>query len=349
MSDPVRIALVGAGRMGQVHLSALRSSPEIELAAIVEPVAAVRSRQEGIGVPLYESPSELIADGSAEGVLIAAPSDRHGDLVTTFAQAGLAVLCEKPLGVAIEQTVAAAEAARQHGVTLQVGYWRRFVPELQALRARIARGELGEIYQLSCMQWDEEPPSSEFRAHAGGIAIDMGVHEIDQTRWLLGQDFDWVAAAPGGTLPADASSAADPDAAVVLAQLSGGAAATISMGRRFPHADSVWVEIWGTEGYARLPFMWDADVWADGSSPVFLAGMRAQAESFARTIRGAAQEGAGGEDAIATLQIAARIAASLQEAAARASERVSGRAAGGRAGSPSGGGQPSAEASVNAL
>jgi myo-inositol 2-dehydrogenase/D-chiro-inositol 1-dehydrogenase len=225
---------------------------------------------------------------------------------------------------------------------LQVGYWRRFVPELRALRARITSGELGEIYQLSCMQWDQEPPSAEFRAHCGGIAIDMGVHELDQTRWLLGQEFDWVAAVPGGTMPAEAASPADPDAAVVLARLSRGAAATISLGRRFMHADSCWLELWGTDGYERLPFMWDADVWAPGSSPVFLAAMRAQAEAFAQTIRGAPQEGAGGADAVAALEAAARIAASLDEAA-----RADALAAGARAEL---GAQPSsAGASVSAL
>lgn len=317
MSGPVRLALAGAGRMGQVHLPALLASDEIELAGIVEPFAAARARLQDLAVPLYETPAQLIGDGIAEGVLIAAPSDQHAELVAEFAAAGLAVLCEKPIGVAIEQTIAAHEAADRHGVVLQVGYWRRFVPELKALRARIASGELGEIYQLSCMQWDQEPPSAEFRAHSGGIAIDMGVHEFDQTRWLLGQEFGWVAAVPGGTMPAEAVSAADPDAAVVLARLSGGAAATISLGRRFMHADSCWLEVWGTEGYARLPFMWDADVWAPGSSPVFLAAMRAQAEAFARTIRGAPQEGAGGADAVAAVQAAARIAAALGDAAAQ--------------------------------
>jgi myo-inositol 2-dehydrogenase / D-chiro-inositol 1-dehydrogenase len=321
VSGPVRIALVGAGRMGQVHLSALRSSDEIELAAIVEPAAAIRSRLEDLGVPLYETPAELIADGTAEGVLIAAPSDRHAELVNAFAAAGFAVLCEKPIGVASEQAIAAHEAARRHDVVLQVGYWRRFVPELQALRRRIAAGELGEIYQLSCMQWDEQPPSAEFRAHCGGIAVDMGVHELDQTRWLLGQEFDWVAAVAGGALPPEAASPADPDAAVVLAKLSGGAAATVSLGRRFPHADSCWLEVWGSEGYERVQFMWDADVWAPGSSPVFLTAMRAQAEAFARTVRGAPQEGADGRDAAAALEAAERIAAAISQASAEVSAR----------------------------
>jgi myo-inositol 2-dehydrogenase/D-chiro-inositol 1-dehydrogenase len=144
----------------------------------------------------------------------------------------------------------------------------------------------------------------------------MGVHEIDQTRWLLGQEIGWVAAAPGGALPAEAASAADPDAAVVLTRLSGGAAAVISLGRRFPYADSCWLEVWGADGYERVPFMWDADVWAPGSSPVFLAAMRAQAEAFARTIRGAPQEGADGADAVAALDVAGRIADALSQASA---------------------------------
>jgi myo-inositol 2-dehydrogenase/D-chiro-inositol 1-dehydrogenase len=316
VSGAVRIALVGAGRMGSVHLAALRSSDAIELAGIVEPFEPARTRLDGMGVPLFATPSELIADGGAEGVLIAAPSDQHAELVTTFAAAGLAVLCEKPIGVGVDEASAAHAAAERYDVPLQVGYWRRFVPELRALRGRIERGELGEIYQLSCMQWDQEPPSADFRAHCGGIAIDMGVHEIDQTRWLVGQELDWVAAVGGGTLPAEAASAADPDAAVILARLSGGAAATISLGRRFMHADSCWLEVWGTDGYERLPFMWDADVWAPGSSPVFLAAMQAQAEAFARAVRGAPIEGAGGDDAVAALEAAERIAASLSQASA---------------------------------
>jgi myo-inositol 2-dehydrogenase/D-chiro-inositol 1-dehydrogenase len=326
VSGPVRIALVGAGRMGRVHLAALQAADGVQLAAIVEPVAAVRSQLAGLGVAVVETPSQLIADGGAEGVLIAAPSDQHAELVATFAAAGLAVLCEKPVGVGIDEATAAHEAAQRSGVCLQVGYWRRFVPELRALRARIERGELGEIYQLSCMQWDEEPPSAEFRAHCGGIAIDMGVHEIDQTRWLLGQEIETVAAAPGGALPAEAASPADPDAAVILGQLSGGAAAVISLGRRFIHADSCWLELWGAGGYERLAFMWDADVWAPGSSPVFLAAMRAQVEAFARTIRGAPQEGAGGADAVAALEAAGRIAEALTVAGARSEAVTSGPA-----------------------
>src|ERR671935_154730 len=83
----------------------------------------------------------------------------------------------------------AARAARDAGVLLQVGYWRRFVPELVALRARIAAGELGEISLVRSWQWDGSPPHREFRVRSGGIIVDMGGHELDQTPWVTGQGF----------------------------------------------------------------------------------------------------------------------------------------------------------------
>jgi myo-inositol 2-dehydrogenase/D-chiro-inositol 1-dehydrogenase len=299
--------------MGRVHLAAIKASEEISLAGIVEPADAVRAGFEDEHVPLFASPQELIAAGTAEGVLIAAPSPAHTMLVSEFAAAGIPVLCEKPVGVSPEEAATARDAALRADVVLQVGYWRRFVPRLRDLRARIEAGELGEIYQLSCMQWDQEPPSASFRADSGGIAIDMGVHEIDEIRWLLGQQIEWVTALAAGSLPPEATSAADPDAAVVLARLSGGSVATISLGRRFPHADSCWIELWGTRGYERVPFMWDADVWSDGSDEVFVGAMQAQAEAFARAVRGGPCEGASGDDAVAALTVAAQVAESLAD------------------------------------
>ena len=155
------------------------------------------------------------------------------------------------------------------------------------------------------MQWDEQPPSEQFRAHSGGIAVDMGVHEFDQTRWLLGQEFEWIAGAHAGR-GSEPRDPADPDCATLLAQLSGGASASISLGRRFPHADSCWLEVWGTEGYERLPFMWDA-----AGDDVFRQSMRRQAEAFARAVRGEELEGADGADAFAALRVAELAAEAL--------------------------------------
>lgn len=307
MSDqnPTRIALVGAGRMGQVHLAALQSSDEIAVVAVVEPFAETRERLQAQGLVVHASAQELLAAGSPDGVLIAAPTDQHPELVATFAAAGIPMLCEKPVGVRPQDAERATRAAADAGVLLQVGYWRRFVPELRELRDRIAAGELGQIALLSCMQWDSELPSEQFRAHSGGIMVDMGVHEFDQVRWLLGHEFESIVAVPAGP-STQQRPPTDPDSALLLATTAGGAAVTISLGRHFPHPDSCWVEIWGTGGYARIPFMWAAE-----GDAVFSVSMRRQAEAFVRAIRGGPCEGAQAADAIAAQLVAARATEAL--------------------------------------
>jgi myo-inositol 2-dehydrogenase/D-chiro-inositol 1-dehydrogenase len=300
--------------MGAVHLEAIQSSRLVELAGVVEPVAETRVWLRERGIEVYETVAGMLSGERPDGVLISAPSDQHPALVETFAAAAIPILCEKPLGVHLGDTVAAATAARDAGVLLQVGYWRRFVPQLRALRDRIAAGELGQISQLSCMQWDADLPPESFRSRSGGIAVDLGVHEFDQARWLLGQEFEWLSGTAAGP-NSRPRPAADPDSATLLGGMSGGAAVVVSLGRRFPHADSCWVEIWGTMGYERVPYMWDRD-----GELVFVDSMRRQAEAFARAIRGGTCEGAQPADAIAAQTVAAQAARALERSGARSRE-----------------------------
>jgi myo-inositol 2-dehydrogenase / D-chiro-inositol 1-dehydrogenase len=282
-----RIAVVGAGRMGRAHLAALERCEHGRAVAIVDPDAAARERA---GLPGFADVDELLAAGGFDAVIVAAPTDLHLGLVRKLA--GWPILCEKPCGLTAEEAAAAADAA---GDRLRVGYWRRFVPSLQRLRA----ASLGEPLAVICHQWDEAPPPPGFRARSGGIAIDMAVHEIDQVRWLLGQEFGEVAAA-------GADGSGDPDVAVAVGRLSGGAVATITLGRRFPPGDSCWVELFATGGYERIEFMTSEDD--------FLAALAAQADAFAAGAPGAA----GGADAVAALRVAERIDAALSPARAAA-------------------------------
>lgn len=307
-TEAVRVAVIGAGRMGRVHVSALSGSRNAEPVAVVDPVAEAREQAAASGLAAYASLEELLSAGGFDAVLVAAPSDLHLSLVRELAAARVPMLCEKPCGMSADEARAAARAAEETGTLLQIGYWRRFVPELVSLRERIARGDLGEIALVASHQWDRFPPSPEFRAHSGGIAVDMAVHELDQVRWLLGQEIESVVAmAAGRSEPGHAPS--DPDAAVALARLSGGTTANITLGRRFGQADSCWIEVFGSEAYERCTFMWAAD-----SERAFLAGLTAQADAFAEAVRGGSLAGAAPEDAVAALSAAERIAEALEQA-----------------------------------
>jgi myo-inositol 2-dehydrogenase/D-chiro-inositol 1-dehydrogenase len=287
----LRVAVVGAGRMGRVHLEALSLADRVVPVAVVDPDPAARD----LGLPHFANADDLLAAGACDAALIAAPTTLHLGLVRRFAAARIPILCEKPCGLTAEEAVAATAAAEEAGVILQIGYWRRFVPELRALRARLP--SLGTPSLVICHQWDEEPPAPGFRAHSGGIAIDMAVHEIDQARWLLGQEFGAVSAAGNGD---------DPDTAVAVGRLSGGALAALTLGCRFPAGDSCWAELFATGGYERVEFMS-----GDTAQEAFLSAVAAQASAFADAVAGGERAGAGGADAVAALRVAERIAAAL--------------------------------------
>jgi myo-inositol 2-dehydrogenase/D-chiro-inositol 1-dehydrogenase len=292
----LRVAVVGAGRMGRVHLEALSLTDRVVPVAVVDPDPAARD----LGLPHFADADALVATGGFDAALIAAPTTLHLDLVRRFAAAAVPVLCEKPGGLTADDAAAAAAAAQEAGIVLQIGYWRRFVPQLRDLRDRLAAGSLGEPMLVICHQWDEAPPAPGFRAHSGGIAIDMAVHEIDQSRWLLGQEFGDVRAAGAGD---------DPDTAVAVGRLSGGALATLTLGCRFPAGDSCWAELFATGGYERVEFMSGAT-----AQQAFLSALAAQAEAFADAVAGGERTGAGGDDAVAALRVAERIGAALRRA-----------------------------------
>jgi myo-inositol 2-dehydrogenase/D-chiro-inositol 1-dehydrogenase len=143
----------------------------------------------------------------------------------------------------------------------------------------------------------------------------MGVHEFDQMRWLTGQELAEVTAFPAAAASEDVV-AGDPEAAGVLARLSGGAIATVSLGRTFPHGDCCWVELMGTEGHARELF-----IWGDEGERVFHEALLAQAEAFAQAVRGGPRRGATGEDALRASEAAERATRSMAAALAAATGR----------------------------
>jgi myo-inositol 2-dehydrogenase / D-chiro-inositol 1-dehydrogenase len=320
--EPFRLLLVGAGRIGQSHLRAIGRTKAVQLDAIVEPRPEVRAALLRTGVRSFASLSELIAvagsDGGPrpEGALIAAPTDKHVELVEQAVEAGLSVLCEKPCGLTVEQTQACAAAAERSHQFLQIAYWRRYVPELQRLRDQITSGALGNLLAVHCSQWDEAPPPAAFRAASGGIFVDMGVHEFDQLRWLTGQEIASVqAVAARSGLP---DPGPDPDCGQVIGGLSGGGTMQITVGRWHPAGDLCRVEVYGTAGTVTSTFLQP-----DNADQVVEDALLAQLDGFARAARlyasgtetyadspegGGSSRGASVSDAMAALRLASQAA-----------------------------------------
>jgi myo-inositol 2-dehydrogenase/D-chiro-inositol 1-dehydrogenase len=269
-----RIALLGAGPAGRSHAHA------IACAAGVEPAGT------------YATLDELLGDPHAapDAVVVATPPRRHAKLVAALAAEGIGVLCEQPLGTSLTDAADATRAASDAGIVLQVGFWRRFVPELRELHALIDDGGLGAITALACAPVPVTASPRRIR-HPPAIPRDIAVGELDLIRWLAEQEFGELA--PTGS----------PTASVVTAELSRGASATIRLADRTLEP---WLEVWGTGGHERIVRAPDAEA-TDRA-------LVAQLQSFARAVRGEQREGAGGDDAVLALAVAERIAQALPPA-----------------------------------
>jgi myo-inositol 2-dehydrogenase/D-chiro-inositol 1-dehydrogenase len=305
----VELALVGAGRMGRLHLRALDPgagrTAAVCVTDVVEPTEEGRNALRGRGYRLHLTLADLLVARRPDGVLVAAPTDRHTQLARAALAAGIPVLCEKPAGLTWREIEETGRVAAERGVAFQVAYWRRFVPAMVALRERIVAGELGEILHIVCAQWDGAPPPPQFRRSSGGAFVDMGVHEFDVVRWLTGQSVASVVAVQ--TTALDPLARPDADNAQALLSLSGGATAAVSLGRHHPGGDLVTIEVFGSTGHERWTVL-DA---REGDQPM-LEALARQAESFAELVGGGRRRGAGTADAVAALQDAARAAEALR-------------------------------------
>ena len=121
-----RLGLIGGGRMGRTHLRALSSSEHVRIVAVADPSPEVRDALGGAGLTVFRDVEALLQAGRLDGVLIAAPSGRHLDLVAQVAAAGLPILCEKPCGLTSAEAREAAGIATAAGVYLQVAYLAPF-------------------------------------------------------------------------------------------------------------------------------------------------------------------------------------------------------------------------------
>ncbi|WP_369054411.1 Gfo/Idh/MocA family protein [Kineococcus terrestris] len=188
----LRVAVLGVGMMGQDHARRLATVTKGARLVVVSDVDAARTDAVAaeFGVRAVHDPAAAIADPEVDAVVIATPGFTHEDLVLKALEAGKPTLCEKPLTTSPQTSRRVVEAERALGRQLvQVGFMRRFDAEHEQLRALIASGELGAPLFLHCAHRNASTPpnfSSEM------LMLDSVVHEVDSTRYLLGEEITAV-------------------------------------------------------------------------------------------------------------------------------------------------------------
>lgn len=190
----MRIALLGAGRIGTLHGRLVAAQPGVSEVVVHDAVRdQARAAAEAVGGRVAETTEAALA--GADAVIVAASTDAHARLTTLAIDAGLPVFCEKPLAFTLEETsqvVARADAAR---AVVQVGFQRRFDPAYVEARRLVDSGELGTVYLVRLIAHDHEPPPDAYIPVSGGLWRDSSIHDFDILRWVTGQEVEEVYAA----------------------------------------------------------------------------------------------------------------------------------------------------------
>ena len=255
MTARIGLGLIGAGRMGSAHARLIAAGiPGARLAAIadIDRDAARRLAAEVGDPPAWGSIDELLVTPGVDAVLIAVSSNRHLEAIRAAASAGKDILCEKPIALTPADTDAAIEAADRAGVRLQVGFMRRWDPDYARAHARIASGRYGRPLVFTSLQFDPEPPPLAFAdpATSGGILVDMGIHEFDLARWLMGDEVAEVQAYGASLVTPEIAALGDADSAVVALRFAGGALGTVQLARTTTYGEDVRTEVLLTNGSA---------------------------------------------------------------------------------------------------
>ena len=261
-----RIALVGAGRIGQVHAANAAAHPGLTLAAIVDPdhaAASAIAARTGVARMTFDA---VVADSGIEGVIIASPTGQHLDQTLAAVAAGKAVFCEKPIDLDLGRVRAAACALA--GAQLLVGFNRRFDPHFASLKAQLEAGAVGAVETLHITSHDPAPPPIGYVRTSGGLFKDMAIHDLDMARWLLGEEPAEVFAVAANLIDPAIGAAGDFDTAKILLRTAGGRMAVISNSRRSGYGYDQRIEAFGSGGMARAGNVTVAQVeaWGEGGA-----------------------------------------------------------------------------------
>ena len=184
----MRLGLIGVGRIGSFHANTLIGIPAIDSLVVTDiDRSKVQNVVDRLGVEGVESLKDL-RSADVDGVVIAASTDAHTELILACAEAGLPTLCEKPVAPSGAETAELLRRLTGSDVPVQIGFQRRYDTAIAAARQAVESGALGWINTIRSTTLDPEPPSPEYVAVSGGIFRDCGVHDFDVIRWVTGQE-----------------------------------------------------------------------------------------------------------------------------------------------------------------
>ena len=329
----MRLGLVGAGRIGTTHAKVLAAHPDVK-AILITDIAADRAA--ALAAEILGATAVPLADvfDQIDALVIASSTDTHAALLESGAAAAVPTFCEKPIALDLESTRRAVAAVDAAGITVQMGFQRRYDPAIRAIHDRVRSGELGTPYLVRSQTHDPAPPPLEYLPVSGGIFRDCLIHDIDAVRFVTGQEVVAVTAFGAVLGFPEIGELGDVDTATVTLEMSEGTICQLSALRHDPVGYDVRLELFASGGSVaagwndRSPIHSMEPGVAPPRDPMitmwdrFDAAFQAEIDAFIRVVRGEEAPASNHHDAYQDLRVAVACDRSLAERRTVALEEI---------------------------
>jgi len=189
----IRVGIIGTGSLAGLHISAYRNNPFSEVTAVCD-VNAERARQKAAELGIknaYDDYREMLKSDEIDAVSVVTWNNSHAPITIAALEAGKHVLCEKPPALNALEAEEMYKASQKSGKLLMYGFVKRFSGSIRTIKEFIDNGELGHIYyaKTGCLRRCGNPGGwfATKSISGGGPLIDLGVHMIDLSMYLMGK------------------------------------------------------------------------------------------------------------------------------------------------------------------
>ena len=309
-APPVTLALIGAGGIAGSYLAALANNPLVELVAVVDPRAsAAEAAATPHGATWHASTAALLEQQpGVSAAIVCTPPSTHEAIAVELMRAGVHVLCEKPFSITAESARRMASTARATGVVLTMGSKFRYVQDVIEARARVLRGEIGEVVLFEnaftgrvdmSQRWNAVPAIS-----GGGVLIDNGTHSVDILRYFLGPlaEVNAVEGKRIQNLPVE-------DTARLFVRSQTGVMGSVDLSWSLNKELDWYIQVFGSTGTVQVGWKQSRIKQGTGAWQTFGSGydkvqaFRGQLQNFARAIRNEEPLRITWEDAVASVDV----------------------------------------------
>lgn len=252
--NPLKVGVVGLGRIGQVHIENLvYRIPTAKVIMASTPSKTGYDFAKNLGVlEIYQDSLKVIQHPAIEAVILCGPTNTHLPHIKAAAKSGKHVFCEKPLELTVKKIEQIHKMVTKAKVKLQVGFNRRFDPDFAAVQQQVKAGKIGDPHILKITSRDPAPPPIKFIKVSGGLFMDMTIHDFDMARFIVGSEVVEVFAKAAVRVDKAIGEAGDIDTAMITLKFANGCLASIDNSRQAVYGYDQRLEIFGSKGMSKI-------------------------------------------------------------------------------------------------